>query len=368
MQLITQVDTLLNGLSIVTRAIAPRSARAILEGVLMEASDNELILTCSDGSMTITTSIDADVKEGGRAVIPGRLLNDLVRKLPGGDVSVRVSDNGRATIQCMASRSNLNAMNADEFPEIAEEITGESVELKQVTLKNMISRTVFAIATDESRQILTGCLFERDGVELRMVALDGFRLALQMSDEGRPGDKLLKAVIPGRVLNEMSRILPDSEDLCTLVFDKGHMNAIFGRSRISSVLLAGEYIDYHRILPNSFGTEALVNRTEVANAIDRASLMAREGKNNLIRMKFSEDTLEITSNAEMGDVWEEMTAAVNGAPIEIAFNAKYLNDVIRAIGDDEMCMKLNTSVSPCVIVPKEGNEYLYLVLPVRVFQ
>ena len=149
--------------------------------------------------------------------------------------------------------------------------------------------------------------------------------------------------------------------------NESRMTASFGTTTLSTVLLTGEYIDYRKILPASFRTTALADRVGVQNAIDRASLMAREGKNNLIRMSFSGDTLAISSNAELGDVLEELETELTGDPIEIAFNAKYITDVIRNITDEKLCMRFNSNVSPCVIAPQEGEDYLYLILPVRVF-
>ena len=304
-------------------------------------------------------------------VLPGKLFTELVRKLPGGSVTIKVGDNHAASIRCMASRSNLAGMNPMEYPEMAEVSSGVAVQIQQNRLRDMIARVVFAIAVDETRQILTGCLLEVTPDEARLVALDGYRLAMQKLFQPfqLPEDRdSLKAVIPGRVLSELSKILPEEETFCTLLFDRNRMQATFGNTRLSTVLLAGEYIDYRKILPPSFKTMAKANRLEVQNAIDRASLMAREGKNNLIRMSFESQKLTISSNAELGDVLEEMNAALTGDPLEIAFNAKYISDVIRNITDDELCMKFNSNVSPCVFCPVEGDQFLYLILPVRVFQ
>ena len=245
------------------------------------------------------------------------------------------------------------------------------MKIQQNKCKDMISHVVFAIATDESRQILTGSLLEVNRSEARLVALDGFRLAMYklfQPFELPAGVEVVSAVIPGKVLNELTKILPDDDAFCTLLIDKGRMQCTFGNIRLSSVLLAGEYIDYRRILPSDFKTEALANKSNVQDAIERASLMAREGKNNLIKMSFRDDVLKISSNAELGDVEEEMEASLNGEPIDIAFNARYITDVIRNVPDEELCMKFNSSVSPCVVVPQKGNDYLYLILPVRVFQ
>ncbi len=362
---------LLDGLNTVTRALAARPAKQILEGVLISADEDGITLTCSDGSLSIESSITAEVKEPGRVVLPGKLFTELVRKLPGGSVTIKVGDNHAASIRCMASRSNLAGMNPMEYPEMAEVSSGVAVQIQQNRLRDMIARVVFAIAVDETRQILTGCLLEVTPDEARLVALDGYRLAMQKLFQPfqLPEDRdSLKAVIPGRVLSELSKILPEEETFCTLLFDRNRMQATFGNTRLSTVLLAGEYIDYRKILPPSFKTMAKANRLEVQNAIDRASLMAREGKNNLIRMSFESQKLTISSNAELGDVLEEMNAALTGDPLEIAFNAKYISDVIRNITDDELCMKFNSNVSPCVFCPVEGDQFLYLILPVRVFQ
>lgn len=362
---------LLEGLNTVTRALAPRAAKQILEGILINASGDRVQLTCSDGSLVIEYTNAADIKEEGQAVLPGKLFTELIRKMPVGEVSVSVTDRRSAVIRCLKNRSSLAVMNADEYPEFQALETGSSVKIPQNKLREMISRVSFAIATDESRQILTGCLLEVSHTEARLVALDGFRLAMQklfQPFELPEGVEVVKAIIPGKVINELSRILPDDDAFCNMLIDKNRMQCTFGNIRMSSGLLAGEYIDYRRILPADFKTEARANRISVQDAIDRASLMAREGKNNLIRMSFKDDVLKITSNAELGEVEEEMDASLHGDPIEIAFNARYITDVIRNVSDDNLCMKFNSNISPCVVVPEKGDNYIYLILPVRVFQ
>ena len=362
---------LLEGLNTVTRALAARATKQILEGILISASENRVHMTCSDGSLVIEYTNAASIQEEGQAVLPGKLFTELIRKMPVGDISVSVTDRRSAVIRCMKNRSSLAIMNADEYPEFQAMHNGSVIKIPQNKLRDMISRVSFAIATDESRQILTGSLLEVSRSEARMVALDGFRLAMQklfQPFELPDGVEVVKAIIPGKVLNELSRILPDDDAFCNMLIDKNKMQCTFGNIRLSSGLLAGEYIDYRRILPSDFKTEAKANRISVQDAIERASLMAREGKNNLIRMSFHDDILKITSNAELGDVEEEMDATLNGEPVEIAFNARYITDVIRNVTDENLCMKFNSSISPCVVVPENGDDFIYLILPVRVFQ
>ncbi len=362
---------LLEGLNTVTRALSARSAKQILEGILISAEDNRVKMTCSDGSLVIESINAAAIQEEGQIVLPGKLFTELIRKMPEGDVSISATDHRTAVIRCMKNRSSLAIMNADEYPEIQNMQSGSVVKIPQNKLQDMISRVVFAIATDESRQILTGSLFEVSRNEARLVALDGFRLAMQkvfQPFELPEGVDFVRAIIPGKVLNELARILPNDDAFCTMLFDKNRMQCTFGNIRLTSGLLAGEYIDYRRILPVDFKTEARTNRVSVQDAIDRASLMAREGKNNLIKMSFHDQILKITSNAELGDVEEEMDASLIGEPIDIAFNARYITDVIRNVSDENLCMKFNSSISPCVVVPESGDDYIYLILPVRVFQ
>ena len=348
-----------------------RTALALLLGL----EDAGRIVFTKNGTEALNLALKGILRPGDHVITSSMEHNAVLRPLKqleasGGEVTIRVGENHAASIRCLSSKSNLAGMNPTDYPEMARVAEGTTVRIPQDKLKEMISRVVFAIATEDNRQILTGCLLEVEPTEARLVALDGFRLAIQkavMPFELPGGKENVRVVIPGRVLNEMSKVLGDTDEYCTLVFDQSRMTASFGTTTLSTVLLTGEYIDYRKILPASFRTTALADRVGVQNAIDRASLMAREGKNNLIRMSFSGDTLAISSNAELGDVLEELETELTGDPIEIAFNAKYITDVIRNITDEKLCMRFNSNVSPCVIAPQEGEDYLYLILPVRVF-
>ena len=369
MQFVTNVSDLQNALNTVTRAIAARSTKKVMEGVLIDAADDEITLTCTDSTLVIQSTIQATVNESGRIVLPGKLFSELVRKLPLSDVTVR-SDMGMSVqIKCLNSNSRLTGMNPLDFPEMADIPEGIRISIPQNKFKDMINRVAFSTSTDESRIILTGVLLEIENEEMRMVALDGFRLALH-KDQRNYGIKLdnpLRVVVPGRVMNELSKILADEETSCDLIFDQSHIKAVFGNSVVASSLLAGEYIDYRKIVPSEFTTNATVQKSALSEALERASLLAREGKTNIVKMQLMTDQINISSKAEQGDVLEEMDAVIRGDPLEIAFNAKYISDVIRNISDENIVMRFKSNVSPCVITKDSGDEYLYLILPVRVF-
>ena len=370
MKLECSAQDLMKGLVNATRALSARPAAQILEGVLLRTEDDAIELTCTDGSLSIRARVRATVTEPGEVVLPGKLFTEIVRKLPEGTVSLTMNDRMMCTLKCCQSRSTLTGMGTGDFPQMRDLTGTHALHVPQKRLREMIGRVVFAIAAQENRQTLTGCLMEVTRDELRLVGLDGFRLALQRMHGDfvlEDGMTELKAIVPGHVMGEMSRIMSDDENaMVTFHMDSTHMMATMDDTTLVTQLLAGEYINYRQILPSEWLSRVTVKRAELMDAIDRASLMAREGKNNLIRMNAENDQLKITSMSEFGDVLEEMDIHLEGEAIDIAFNARYISDVIRNI-DDECCMlSMNTNVSPCVISPVSGDDYLFLVLPVRV--
>lgn len=365
------VTELQHGLINATRALSPRPAMQILEGVFLHAEDDELDVLCSDGSLSIKCTVPARVEQMGDVVLPGRLLTDIARKLPEGTVSFSMNEKLVVTIRGGQSRSTITGVSPDEFPQMKNLYNMPAMHFPQKKLKDMIGKVTFAIALQESRQALTGCLMEITPDELRLVGLDGFRLAMQRYHDDfvlPDGIDKINAIVPGRVMGEIAHIMEDDEEaMATFHIDRTHMMVVMGSTTLVTTLLAGEYINYRQILPTAWMTRVTVKRRELQDAVERASLMAKEGKNNLIRMKATQNNLRITSMSELGDVLEELDAHLEGEPIEIAFNARYISDVVKNV-DEECCtLCMNTNVSPCVIAPMQGDAYLYLVLPVRVY-
>lgn len=352
-------------LSIVSRALAVRSPKPILEGVLFESCDDGLRLTCTDLALGIETTLPATFAEEGRCVLPGKLLCEIVRKLPGGMCDISISERLQATIRCQSIRTTISGFDPVEYPELPQ-VAGEEFSIPQNTLRDMIGRTLFAIAVDESRPILTGCLMEIGRTEMRVVALDGFRLALRREAICGPQTDV-SAVVGGKVLGEIAKILADTDEPASLCFSRSHAQMNIGRTHVVARLLEGEFIRYRQILPEEWQTRVTVDRAELGSAIDRASLIAREGKSNLVCFKIDGETLEVTSNSETGDMEERIAVQTQGKDLTIAFNVRYITDVLKALSDEEVVMRFNSNVSPCVVCPTEGEGYLYLVLPVRVF-
>ena len=367
-----QTDEMNYGLNMVIRAVAARPAMATFDGVLVETVDDGLILTCTDGEMSIKAQLSAIVEEDGCALLPAKLFSEMMRKQPVGEVEIKVNDRLRAQILSRGSSTSMACMPAEDYPEIHDVAGDHHVTIPCNRFRDAVSKVSFAVSTDESRKILTGVLMEVYEKETLLVGLDGFRLALQRIDTenelpaGLAGDHL-HAVAPGKILSEVSKMLPDSTDECRITFNSSHIMYSFGSVKVYGTLLTGEFIDYKKILPQSWTTEVMVMRDLLAEAIDRCSLMAREGKNNLIYLHLlPEGRMEMTANGDRGDVYEEMEIGIEGSELSIAFNSRYMTDIIHNIDGERLCMCFNTNVSPCMIRPVEGNAFTFLVLPVRV--
>ena len=359
-------EELIFGINTVQRAMAVKSTLPVLEGIYICADAKGLQLICTDLSLGIQTFLACDIEEEGKVVLPGRLFAEIVRKLPDGDVDITIDDNLNVTIQCMGSRTKMKGLDPETFPDLAEVSDASSFTIAQPVLKDMIRQTIFAVATDETRPILTGALLEIQQNNLTMVALDGYRLALRKEALSAPSEEK-QIVIPGKSLSEIGKLLDDDGDDVHIMSQDTHVMVEIKNTRVIARLLDGEFIKYRQIMPTDHHTRVQVAARDLFDSIDRASLMAREGKNNLVRFQISENKLILTSNSEMGDVYEEIPIAMEGQDLEIAFNARYFTDELKIMDDETINLDFTTNISPCVVNPVEGDKFSYLVLPVRIY-
>lgn len=363
MKFLCEKSNLQEAISIVTKAITGKTTMPILEGIYIEAKNGQLNLIGSDMDVSIQTKINADVIESGKLVIDSKIFSEIIRKLPNSDVKIETLENDIIQISCEKSIFNLVYMNGEDYPslpQINEEVT---INVQQNILKNMIKGTSFAISQEETRPILQGILFEIKNSELNLVALDGYRLAAKTEHLNYDGE--IEVVIPGKTLNEVSKILSDSENQVTIKFTNNHILFDLENTIIISRLLDGKFVNYRSLLPQEHKLLAYVNRQELQSCIERASLMAKDGNSNLVKLSFEEENLVITSNSQLGKVREELLISLQGEGIQIAFNSRYMLDVLKNMEQDEIVLKMSSSVSPCVIESKDSSLSRYLVLPVR---
>lgn len=362
-----QQQKLSKALNIVSRAVTSRTTIPVLKGILLEVNNGKLTMSASDLDIAIKNTIDVEVVEEGSVVITAKLFGDIIRKLPSSEIEIKSDENNNIVIDCLTSEFKVVGMSTDKFPIFNTKIdVTNSITFDKKSLKTMIEKTAFAASLDEARGIITGVLIELNEDEMTMVAIDGYRMAITKKDYTTINPK--KIVISVKTLNEISKILNDIDEEENVNLYLNERKAIFemGNCKAELKIMEGEFIKYKDILPKDNKIEVIINRSMFLNSIERASLLSKAGKNNLIRMNISENVITITSNSEEGNVKEDIIVTKNGENLVIGFNAQYVIDVLKNIDDDEVKMLLNTPITPCLIEPLEGNEYKYLVLPVRI--
>ena len=328
----------------VSKAVTNRTTIPILKGILLRAKDNTLTLTASDLDLSIEKIIETHVSEEGETVVLSRLFGEIIRKLPNEEITVELKE--------------------DEFPIIGEIEEKSKLVLNRELFKEMIRKTSFAASLDESKGVIVGVLIELEENSLNMIALDGFRMAVVKEDMKNSEEK--KIIIASKILSEISKIISEVEDEDVgIILDNKKAVVILEGTRIVLRLLEGEFIKYKDILPKEYKTTVTLNKGDFLESIERASLFAKEGKNNLVKLSISGNDMTITSRSEEGNVKENVMISTDGEGLDIGFNSKYLIDVLKVIEEDEIKLELNTGVSPCLVKPIEGNQFVYLILPVR---
>ncbi|WP_130863089.1 DNA polymerase III subunit beta [Bacilliculturomica massiliensis] len=359
-------QSLSKALNTVSKAVTTRTTIPILKGILLETEGSQLKLAASDLDLSIEKRIDVEVQEEGSLVVSSRLFSDIIRKLPGADVEIEEMENNTVIIRCLASEFTIVGQPADEFPNIGDVGEDQRLLFNKELFKDMVKKTSFAASIDESKGIIVGVLIDMTADGLTMVALDGFRMAI--TREAVKNEEEKKIVISARILNEICKIISDSDesDDISLILDEKRAVVLADQTKIVLRLLEGEFIKYRDILPKEHRTRVTVGKSDLLSSIERASLLAKEGKNNLIKISVGDGTLTITSRSEEGNVKEEVAIVRDGEDLEIGFNSKYVLDVLKVVSDDEVAMEFNNSVSPCLVKPVEGDAYEYLILPVRI--
>lgn len=354
---------LVEGVSTVQKAILGKSPMAVLEGIYIETGRNEIIMRGSDIDLSIETLIPTTVMEEGRIVIDSKLFGEIIRKLPDSTIELATMDNNTVLISCENSEFNLLYLNAEEFPMLPDIGRQERIAIKEHVFKNLIRATSFAVAQDETRPILMGVLFEVKNKVLNMVALDGFRLALK-SEYLETNDDV-SVVIPGKTLNEVAKIISDSDEDLFISFNDNHILFEVKNTKVVSRLLSGNFIKYESIIPADHKLSFKVKRTVFAQSIERASLMAKDGSSRLIKLNIENDKVVITSNSQFGKVREEVDVTMDGDALEIAFNANYLLDTLKIMDEEEVIVEMTSSVSPTILRNSVTDNCKYMVLPVR---
>lgn len=368
MKIICEKENIIKALNSVTKAVASKPNNPILEGILIQTNNNEVKLTTYDLEIGIEYIISCEVQEEGAIVINATMFSEIIRKLPNTEITIYVNENNLLVIECEGSLYKLATMNPNEFPELPQINIENSIQIEQNILKEMIRRTIFAVSTEENRPIFTGCLFEIINNKLNVVAVDGFRLAWKSKYlQSKVND--FKAVIPGRTLNEINKILADSFDFIKIGVAKNQALFELENCKIVTRLLDGEFLNYSSVIPETWETRIRVNRINLLNCFERISLISSSSiereKKYPVKVSIDIGKIIISCTNQTGDAKEEMIVSTEGKNLEVGFNPKYFLDACRCIDDEEIFIDFGTSISPSIIRPVDEGDYVYMILPIR---
>ena len=348
----------------VIKAASSRTTNPILEGIKVTAEDNTLTLVATDGELAIEKKIVADVKIEGETVIPGKFFSEYVRKLTSEQIELTLNEKNTLKIKYTDSEVLIQCMNVLEFPNVQKIESEEYFELPQSELKDIIEKTIFSVSLEDTRPVLKGCLFEINENKLTAVALDGYRLALSEKSIIKTTAKT-SLIVPGRSLNEMSKLLDDNSEPIKVYMQKNYIMIEQDSTKIITRLLDGDFINYKQIIPNNFTSVVTVNRLQLEDALERASILARVSNDNSVKFNIKDTVLNLQARSEIGNVDENLTISLQGNDLTISFDARFFKECLRVTQDEFLKLCFTTSINPCVIKPNEGNEYLFLILPLK---
>ena len=364
MKLICKKTNLLNGVQIVSKAVPSKTTMQILECILIDATKGNITLTANDMELGIETIIEGDIIEQGIIAIDAKIFLEIIRKLPDNDVTIETDDNYQIMITCEKSKFNISGKSGEDFSYLPLIEKNEAVIVSQFTLKEVIRQTIFSISDNDNNKLMTGELFEIKENELKVVSLDGHRISIRKIELKNNYDSL-KVVVPGKTLNEISKILTGEADKdVSIYFTDKHILFEFDDTIVVSRLIEGEYFKIDQMLSSDYETKVRINKKEFLSCIDRATLLVKEGDKKPIIINITDTEIELKINSSIGSMNENIDIEKQGKDLMIGFNPKFLIDALKVIDEEEIDIYLVNPKAPCFI--KDSKEsYIYLILPVN---
>ena len=365
MKFICNRDVLLNSINIVSKAVNTTSTLDILKGIKIEAKEN-VKLTGSDLDLSIESVFDADVREQGSLIIDARIFGEIIRKLPIGDVELVTTDNNEIKINCSNTKFNILYLSSEGYPEIKKVEDGEKIKIYSRDLREIIKNTIFAVSNNESRPVLTGSKFEITKSNMKVVSIDGSRLALRNQIIPETNFDNLSCVVPGRVLNELIKILKDDETIVEINIKNNSVMFTFDTFTIISRLLEGEFFDYTKAIPSTCEIKAVVDVKKLTDMVERASIIINYDDPKIpVIINISGSKINVECISKRGNFNESLEIDKQGKDLKIGIDSKLLLDALKSIEFEKAVFEFNTEISPCVIKPIEGESFIYMVLPRR---
>lgn len=364
MKIICSKANLVKGVSIVSKAVPSRTTMPILECILIDASANEIKLTANDMELGIETVIEGEIIERGIIALDAKFFSEIVRKLPDNEVVIESDDSFQTIITCEKAKFTIAGKSGEDFSYLPYIEKNESISISQFTLKDVVRQTIFSIADNDTNKLMTGELFEINENRLRVVSLDGHRISIR-NIELKENYSPLKVVVPGKTLQEISKILTgEAEDMVDIYFADNHILFEFDQTKVVSRLIEGEYFHIDQMLSSDYDTKVKVNKREFLSCIDRATLLIREGDKKPIILNIQDGSLQLKINSFAGSMNEELEIDKEGKDLLIGFNPRFFIDALRVIDEEEVTLYMVNPKAPCFIKDDAGT-YVYLILPVN---
>ncbi|MCL2851327.1 MAG: DNA polymerase III subunit beta [Firmicutes bacterium] len=363
MKIIVEGLDIKDAIATVGRIATTRNVNPILEGIKLTAKDGVLTLSATDLEIYVQKKIRADVKQEGEIIVPGRLFSDYLRKLDASQVSI-ASDGESVVITHGDNVCKFQCLPVEEFPDIIQLDAKPHFSIKSEDFRDLIAKTTICASTDDSRPVLRGVLCEIAKDTLTAVALDGFRLArIEKTISSHLGET--KVIIPARSLDEVKKLCGEENGEVNIIIQNKFFQVNVAGTTFASRLIEGEFINYRQIIPSSFVSDVVVERSAFENAVERAGLLVRSDKVNLVTLKIADKFVTVTSNNEIGKINERVPSNLSGKDLSISFNAKYLFDALRNIQAGFIKLSLTGDHSPAIITSAKDGDFLFLILPVR---
>lgn len=364
MKIRCQKSDIVRGVSIVSKAVPTKTTMPILECILIDATTNIIKLTANDMELGIETIIEGQIDQRGMIALDAKIFSDIVRKLPDNEIVIESDENLQTLITCEKSKFNITGKSGEDFSYLPYIEREKPVVISQFTLKEVIRQTIFSIADNDSNKLMSGELFEMDEDMLKVVSLDGHRISIRKI-ELRNGYEPKKVVVPGKTLVEVSKILSGETDSdVNIYFTNNHIVFEFDNTVVVSRLIEGEYFRIDQMLSSDYETKVRINKREMLNCIDRATLLVKEGDKKPIIINITDEMMELKIKSQLGTMDEEIAISKEGKDLLIGFNPKFLIDALRVIDDEEVDLYFMNAKAPCFI-KDEKESYIYLILPVN---
>ena len=364
MKIICTKSNLLSGVQTVSKAVPSKTTMSILECILVDTRNGVIKLTANDTELGIETIIDGEILDKGMIALDAKIFLEIVRKLPDNDITIETNDSFKTTITCEKAKFNIIGKSGDDFSFLPDIERNDSVILSQFTLKEIIRQTIFSIADNDNNRVMTGELFEINQDTLKVVTLDGHRISIRKIALKNSYDSK-KVIVPGKTLNEISKILSgDMDKDVSIYFTDKHILFEFDNTIVVSRLIEGEYFKIDQMLSSDYETKVRINKKELLDCIDRATLLVKEGDKKPVIISISDVSMELKMNSTVGSMDEQIDITKEGKDLMIGFNPKFLIDSLRVIEDEEVDLYMVNPKAPCFIRNAEES-YIYVILPVN---